>query len=56
MHSNAEIKEAISQLKERLELPDYIKSIPEYYKALEIAVDSLEMDLKRKTFLEDDYK
>ena len=36
------IKEAIEQLKERLAITDYRKQIPEYYEAIEMAVDALE--------------
>ena len=35
-------KEAIEQFKERLAITDYRKQIPEYYKAIEMAVDALE--------------
>ena len=36
------IKEAIEQLKERLAITDYRKQIPEYYEAIEMAVEALE--------------
>ena len=36
------IKEAIEQFKERLAITDYRKQIPEYYEAIEMAVDALE--------------
>ena len=35
------IKEAIEQFKERLAITDYRKQIPEYYEAIEMAVDAL---------------
>ena len=35
-------KEAIEQFKERLVITDYRKQIPEYYEAIEMAVDALE--------------
>ena len=35
-------KEAIEQFKERLAITDYRQQIPEYYEAIEMAVDSLE--------------
>ena len=35
-------KEAIEQLKERLAITDYRKQIPEYYEAIEMAVEALE--------------
>ena len=35
-------KEAIEQFKERLAITDYKKQIPEYYEAIEMAVDALE--------------
>lgn len=56
MYTKQEIEEAINQFKKRLEITDYINQIPEYYKALEIAIDSLEMDLKRRSIVEDDGK
>ena len=36
------IKEAIEQFKERLAITDYRKQIPEYYEAIEMAVDAIE--------------
>ena len=36
------IKEAIEQFKKRLAITDYRKQIPEYYEAIEMAVDALE--------------
>lgn len=36
------INEAIEQFKERLAITDYRKQIPEYYKAIEMAVEALE--------------
>ena len=41
-------KEAIEQLKERLAITDYRKQIPEYYEAIEMAVDALEKADKYK--------
>ena len=35
-------KEAIEQLKERLAITDYKQQIPEYYEAIEMAVEALE--------------
>ena len=35
-------EEAIEQLKERLAITDYRKQIPEYYEAIEMAVEALE--------------
>ena len=35
-------KEAIEQFKERLAITDYRQKIPEYYEAIEMAVDALE--------------
>ena len=35
-------KEAIEQFKERLAITDYRQQIPEYYEAIEMAVDALE--------------
>ena len=42
------IKEAIEQFKERLAITDYRKQIPEYYEAIEMAVDALEKADKYK--------
>ena len=36
------IKEAIEQFKERLAITDYRQQIPEYYEAIEMAVEALE--------------
>ena len=36
------INEAIEQFKERLAITDYRKQIPEYYEAIEMAVEALE--------------
>ena len=36
------IKEAIEQFKERLAIPDYRQQTPEYYEAIEMAVEALE--------------
>ena len=41
-------KEAIEQFKERLAITDYRKQIPEYYEAIEMAVDALEKADKYK--------
>ena len=35
-------KEAIEQFKERLAITDYRQQIPEYYEAIEMAVEALE--------------
>ena len=42
------IKEAIEQFKERLAITDYRKQTPEYYEAIEMAVDALEKADKYK--------
>ena len=36
-------KEAIEQFKERLAVTDYRKDIPEYYEAMETAIEALEL-------------
>ena len=41
-------KEAIEQFKERLAIIDYRKQIPEYYEAIEMAVEALEKADKYK--------
>ena len=41
-------KEAIEQFKERLAITDYRQQMPEYYEAIEIAVDALEKADKYK--------
>ena len=41
-------KEAIEQFKERLVITDYRQQIPEYYEAIEMAVDALEKADKYK--------
>ena len=35
-------KEAIEQLRERLAITDYRQQIPEYYEAIELAIEALE--------------
>ena len=46
-------KEAIEQLRERLAITDYIHQIPEYYKAIELAVEALEKMKELEKGLED---
>ena len=41
-------KEAIEQLKERLAITDYRQQIPEYYEAIELAVEALEKQMPKK--------
>ena len=41
-------KEAIEQLKERLAITDYRQQIPEYYEAIEMAVEALEKQTPKK--------
>ena len=42
------IDEAIKQFEERLEIPDYKTQIPEYYEAMELAVEVLEKQVPKK--------
>lgn len=39
-------KEAIEQLRERLAITDYRQQIPEYYEAIELAVEALEKQMQ----------
>ena len=41
-------KEAIEQLRERLAITDYRQQIPEYYEAIEMAVEALEKQMPKK--------
>lgn len=41
-------KEAIEQLRERLAITDYRQQIPEYYEAIELAVEALERQMQKK--------
>ena len=41
-------KEAIEQLRERLAITDYRQQIPEYYEAIELAVEALEKQAPKK--------
>ena len=41
-------KEAIEQLRERLAITDYRQQIPEYYEAIELAVEALEKQIPKK--------
>ena len=41
-------QEAIKIFKDRLELTDYRKQVPEYYKAMELAVKALEKQIPKK--------
>ena len=41
-------KEAIEQLRERLAITDYRQQIPEYYEAIELAVEALEKQVPKK--------
>ena len=40
-------KEAIEQLRERLAITDYRQQIPEYYEAIELAVEALEKQMPK---------
>ena len=42
------VQEAIREFKLRLAIPDYKKQIPEYYQAMDIAVQSLEKQIPKK--------
>ena len=46
-------KEAIEQLRERLAITDYKQQIPEYYEAIELAVEALEKVEAYERFIED---
>ena len=39
---------AIKQFKERIDIPDYKEQIPEYYEAMEIAINTLEKQIQKK--------
>lgn len=41
-------QEAIKIFKDRLELTDYRKQVPEYYEAMELAVKALERQIPKK--------
>lgn len=41
-------QEAIKIFKDRLELTDYRKQVPEYYEAMELAVKALEKQIPKK--------
>lgn len=40
--------EAIKQFKERIDIPDYKEQIPEYYEAMEIAINAIEKQIAKK--------
>ncbi len=40
--------EAIDQFKKRLAIPDYKRQIPEYYEAMELAVNALEKQIAKQ--------
>ena len=40
--------EAIKQFKDRIDIPDYKEQIPEYYEAMEMAINALEKQEKIK--------
>lgn len=42
------VDEAIKQFKERLGIPDYKTQIPEYYEAMELAVEVLEKQVPKE--------
>ena len=46
--------EAINQFKERIDIPDYKEQIPEYYKAMELAIKALEKHIPKKRILKHD--
>ena len=43
--------EAIEQFKERLTITDYKEQIPEYYKAMELAIKALEKQIPKKAII-----
>lgn len=47
-------QEAINEFKERLAIPDYKKSIPKYYEAMEMAVKALEKQIPKNPNIEGD--
>lgn len=46
-------KEAIEQLRERLAITDYRQQIPEYYEAIELAVEALEKHMPKMPIYSD---
>lgn len=46
--------EAIVVFKERLAIPDYKKQIPDYFEAMELAVNALEKQIAKKPDIEGD--
>ena len=46
--------EAIVVFKERFAIPDYKKQIPDYYEAMELAVNALEKQIAKKPDIEGD--
>lgn len=46
--------EAIKQFKERIDIPDYKEQIPEYYEAMEIAINAIEKQIPKKPILKHD--
>lgn len=46
-------KEAIEQLRERLVITDYRQQIPEYYEAIELAVEALEKQMPKQPIYSD---
>lgn len=47
--------EAIKIFKDRLELTDYRKQVPEYYEAMELAVKALEKQIPKKPVRKPNY-
>ena len=47
-------KEAIEQLRERLAITDYRQQIPEYYEAIELAVEALGKQMPKRPDYEGD--
>ena len=45
-------QEAIKIFKDRLELTDYRKQVPEYYEAMELAVKALEKQIAKEVKFE----
>ena len=41
-------REAIKQFKERIDISDYKEQIPEYYEAMEMAINALEKQIPKK--------
>lgn len=46
-------KEAIEQLRERLAITDYRQQIPEYYEAIELAVEAIGKQIPKKPIYSD---